>query len=174
MDSMMAEDDDESRRRFEAMWRAHHPTVLAYALRRAPPPVADEVAAEAFAVAWRRLGDVPDEPGPWLIGVARRVLANRRRGDRRAGALLFRLGAVGDRAAPDPADLVGDGALRAAFATLSSRDREVLTLVAWEGLSTRELAAVLGIPAPMASARLHRARTRLRRALDTPVDGEAP
>lgn len=160
-------DDDEARRRFEAMWTAHHPAVVAYARRRAPQATADEVASEAFAVAWRRLRDVPADPLPWLLGVARRVLANRRRGERRALALAGRIGAFPAVAAPDPADLVGsDHGLREAFAALSDRDREVLALVAWEGLEAREVAVVLGVPAAMASARIHRARARLRRGLD--------
>jgi RNA polymerase sigma-70 factor (ECF subfamily) len=158
--------DDDPRRRFEALWARHHPRVLAYARRRAAADVAEEVAAEAFAVAWRRLGDVPQDAGPWLLGVARNLLANRARGERRAGALARRLGRERPAPAPDPADLVGDDRpLRAAFAALSARDREVLALVAWEGLAPREVAAVLGIPAPMASARIHRARARLRRGL---------
>lgn len=166
-DTFSVMDEDEARRRFEAMWAVHHPAVLAYARRRAPTEVADEVASEAFAVAWRRLGDVPDDAGPWLIGVARRVLANRRRSGRRAGALLVRLGAQPAATAPDPAELLnGDHGLREAFAALGPRDREVLALVAWEGLAPREVAVVLGVPAAMASARIHRARSRLRRALE--------
>lgn len=158
--------DDDPAGRFERMWDAHHGAVLAYARRRAPAALADDVAAEAFAVAWRRMDEVPADPGPWLIGVARRVLANRRRGERRAGALLARLGMERAVCAPDPADLVGaDLALRDGFASLSARDREVLALVAWEGLGAGEVATVLGVPTPMASARIHRARTRLRRAL---------
>lgn len=117
-------------------------------------------------VAWRRLGEIPADPGPWLLGVARRVLANRRRGDRRAGALVDRLGWERAVCAPDPADLVGaDHALRDAFAALGDRDREILGLVAWEGLTVAQAAVVLGLPAPMVSARLHRARGRLRRGL---------
>jgi RNA polymerase sigma-70 factor (ECF subfamily) len=168
MYSVMDEDDgDEARVRFEAMWRAHHPAVVAYLRRRAPGEVADELAAEAFAVAWRRLGAVPGEARPWLIGTARRLLANRRRGERRAAALARRLLAQAPVVAPDPADLVGgDRGLQDAFAALPARDREVIALVAWDGLTPREVAAVLGIPAPMASSRIHRARARLRRALE--------
>ena len=131
----------------------------------ATDPDADEVAAETFAIAWRRIDDVPSDPLPWLIGVARRVLANRRRGERRAGALVARLGLERAVCAPDPAELVGDRTLGFALATLSARDREILALVAWEGLTTAEVATALGITTAMASARLHRARTRLRRAL---------
>lgn len=153
--------------RFAALWTTHHPAVLAYARRRTTSGLADDVAAETFAVAWRRMDDLPADPLPWLLGVARRTLANRRRGERRAGALIARLGRERHVCAPDPADLVGsDDALIAAFAGLSAPDREILTLVAWEGLGPGEIARVLGIPAPMASARIHRARTRLRAALD--------
>lgn len=145
--------------------------MLAFARRRADLEVAREVAAETFAVAWRRVAEVPDEPRAWLLGVARRVLANRRRGERRGRALVARLVALGAPAAPDPVDLVGgDLGLRDGFAALSARDREILALVAWEGLAPAEVAQVLGISAPMASARLHRARARLRLALaDEPV-----
>ncbi|MGD9696640.1 MAG: RNA polymerase sigma factor [Thermoleophilia bacterium] len=157
--------DADPRDRFERIWDDCYEHVLAYLARRAPGDAGD-LAAETFAVAWRRIGDVPREPLPWLYGVARRVLANRRRGDRRAGALVARLGGERPGSAPDPADLVGsDEALRAGFAALSDADREILALVAWEGLRPGEAAAVLGIPAPLASARLHRARARLRRAL---------
>lgn len=166
-------DDD---RRFDGLWRDHHLTVLAYVRRRAPEALADDVVAETFAVAWRRREELPDDPGAWLIGVARRVLANRRRGERRAGALRARLRRERVVCAPDPADLVGaDHRLRDAFASLGDRDREVLALVAWEGMSVGEAAVVLGVPAPMVSARLHRARGRLRRALEAadaaPVTG---
>jgi RNA polymerase sigma-70 factor, ECF subfamily len=158
-------DDDD--RRFDALWRDHHLTVLAYARRRAPRALADEVLAETFAVAWRRRDELPAQPAAWLIGVARRVLANRRRGERRARALLARLGSERAACAPDPADLVGaDHVLRDAFATLGARDRELLALVAWEGMGVAEAAVALDLPAPMVSARLHRARGRLRRALE--------
>lgn len=165
-------DDDD--RRFDALWRDHHLAVLAYARRRAPEPLADDVLSETFAVAWRRRGELPDDPGPWLIGVARRVLANRRRGDRRVGALRARLGREPAVCAPDPADLVGaDHHFRDAFATLGDRDRELLALVAWEGMSVGEVSVALGVPAPMVSARLHRARGRLRRALAAAESGPA-
>ncbi|HEX6652604.1 MAG TPA: sigma factor, partial [Thermoleophilaceae bacterium] len=65
--------------RFERMFRDSYPLVRAYALRRAAPEGAQDVVAETFLVAWRRLEDVPEDPLPWLYGAARRVLANQRR-----------------------------------------------------------------------------------------------
>lgn len=89
-------DDDETRLR--RMWDAHHGAVLAYCRRRAEADVASEVAVEVFAVAWRRLEIVPDKPRAWLLGVARRTLANHRRADARHARLLDRLR---ERAAPE-------------------------------------------------------------------------
>ena len=76
--------------RFRHVYAEHFDRVLGYALRRvARPEDAADVVSETFLVAWRRLGDVPEEPRTrlWLYGVARRVLANQRRGDRRRTAL---------------------------------------------------------------------------------------
>ena len=67
------------------------PRVLAYALRRTSREQAEEVLAETFIVAWRRLNEIPDDPIPWLLAVARRVLANQRRATSRREALDQRL-----------------------------------------------------------------------------------
>lgn len=79
--------------RFEAIYRECADRVHAYAMRRAAPAMADDVVNETFLVAWRRLDAVPEEPLRWLFGVARRVLANRRRTESRATALWLRLAA---------------------------------------------------------------------------------
>jgi RNA polymerase sigma factor (sigma-70 family) len=148
---------------FEALFRAHHRAVLGYALRRTSRPIADEVVAETFLVVWRRLGDVPDDPRPWLFGVARRCLANAHRSAARSGALADRVvAATPDHPGRDPADLVGErDAIRIAFAQLSENDREALRLVAWEGLDSRRAATAAGCSRAAFAVRLHRARRRL-------------
>ena len=138
--------------------------VWAYALRRAPR-VADEVVAETFLVAWRRLDEVPDDALPWLIGVARNVRANLHRSDRRRDALVQRLRpevAAGD----DPATSVDErDALRGALAGLSETDREVLLLTAWDDLDRGQVARALGCSRANVAVRLFRARRRLEAAL---------
>jgi RNA polymerase sigma factor (sigma-70 family) len=154
--------------RFERIYAANCGPLLGYALRRSrSSDDAADVVAETFLTAWRRLDDVPpgDQARLWLYGVARNVLANHRRGERRRCELSARLRhdlAAGYR---DP-EYTGDLArLRAAFATLAGADRELLSLVAWEGLDHGELAAVFGCSRNAVRIRLHRARSRLAAAL---------
>lgn len=151
--------------RFEAVYRACADSVHAYATRRAPAD-ADDVVSETFLVAWRRLDEVPEPALPWLYGVARRVLANGRRSASRTAALRQRLSADEPRLLP--AREVDDDVnqrVRQALAGLGERDRELLMLIAWEGLRINEAAEALGVRSGALAVRLHRARRRLAEAL---------
>ena len=113
------------------------------------------------------------EPRPWLYGVARRVLANHRRGDRRRTALGDRLRRELATHVPDASDDVVQRAdVTAAMRRLSARDQEVLELHLWEGLESREIAEVLGLTTVVVRPRLSRARARLRELLGN--DPEPP
>jgi RNA polymerase sigma-70 factor (ECF subfamily) len=151
---------------FAALWTAHHGSVLAYCRRRAPVEVAADAATATFAVLWRRIANPPADPLPWLYAVARRELANRRRAQSRLGAFLGRLSndriVTGAEVAADVSSQAMDRAsARTALGRLRPDDRELLMLIAWEGLSPPDAAASLGISLPAFSVRLHRARQRL-------------
>ena len=142
---------------------AHLGLLSAYARRRgARDP--DAIAAEAMAIAWRRLSDVPrDDPRPWLIATARNlVLADHRRHATRVQDLE----GIEPAATPEPPTLELDHELEVALAALSEADREALLLVAWEDLTPSAAAASLGISAAAFRVRLHRARRRLLYELD--------
>jgi len=164
--------------RFEDAYRSAGTAVLGYALRRAPSREdALDVVAETFATAWRRRESLPAEPAevrPWLFGIARRCLANTVRSTHRAGRLGERLAdsfVAGEL--PDPATGNEDGGrAQQALAELSPDDRELVTLIAWEGLTPAEAATALGLSAGTARVRLHRARARLRAALSDPAPTE--
>jgi RNA polymerase sigma-70 factor (ECF subfamily) len=161
-----------ARETFERLYREHAGRVKAYALRRVgSEAAADEVVSDVFLVVWRRLDAVPDDPLPWLLGVARNAVTNRYRGERRATALRARIVHTEHARVADPlgpGDLLdsGDPVVRA-LAQLPDRDRELLMLVAWEGLEPAQLARVLGVSRGTANVRLHRARRRLATALAT-------
>ena len=165
---------------FRCLYDAHFNAVLGYALRRtARPEDAADVVSETFLVAWRRVQHVPSGDGArlWLYGVARRVLANQRRGDRRRHRLGERLRLDLATVVPDISDrVVQDQAVGDAMRRLSARDEEVLALHLWEGLESREIADILGLPASVVRPRLSRARARLRDLLgnDPPAAGHIP
>lgn len=148
--------------RFTALFESTHRALLAYAVRRVVDPAdAADVVAETFLVAWRRLDDVPpgDQARPWLFGVARRVLANLHRGDRRRHALADRLRETLTDVVPPPS--VGESPVERALRRLGEGDQEILRLVAWEELARDEIAVVLGVSRGAVRVRLHRARRRL-------------
>lgn len=147
--------------RFRALFEATFVAVRRYVDHRGVTGGrADDIVAETFIVAWRRLHDVPgDRPLPWLLAVARNIWLNQRRGDRRYEALKQRLPLPRPEPAPaEPSDLA---AVRQALAALDAADREVICLVAWDRLSAAEIGAVLGCSPGTARGRLHRARLRL-------------
>lgn len=158
----MASDDD-----FRALFDSTFPQVVAYARRRTVNRSdADDVVAEIYATAWRRLDKLDDVTTPlaWLYGIGLNVIRNRRRSAERHLRLVGKAEGAAASAitAPDPAESI---LVRQALSTLPDDDAELLRLVAWEGLSHAEAGLVLGCTANAVGIRLHRARRRLDDAL---------
>jgi RNA polymerase sigma-70 factor, ECF subfamily len=153
--------------RFTRLYRDHRADLERFVRRRLPPAQVEDVVAEAFLVAWRRLDEAPQEERPWLFGIARNVMLASTRTHGRWRALHVRLAA---QPVPAGLELAADVASRTdiirAWAKLNVSEREVLTLVAWDGLSAREAAAVLGCQAGTFRVRLLRARRHLLQILD--------
>lgn len=153
--------------RFSGLFERTHQPLLSYALRRVTDPAdAADVVADTFLVAWRRLDSIPaDAERAWLFGVARRVLANHRRGARRRHAMADRLRLELSTAPTPSTPMPARPLLGRALDQLSEPDRELLRLVAWEELGHEEIAVALGISGGAVRVRLHRARQRLQAAL---------
>jgi RNA polymerase sigma factor (sigma-70 family) len=159
----MRSEDPNREGRFNRLYAEHFEAVRRYAWRR-EPSLADDVVSETFLTAWRRLEDVPAAPRPWLIGIARNVRLNLRRGSRRQQAVAGRMmDEQTSVSAEDPQD--EDSVVRAALAGLSDRDREVLMLAVWDDLDREAIAAVMGCSKANVSLRLHRARRHFAEAL---------
>lgn len=154
--------------RFEEIYDAYSGLILAYAARRTGGiDEAADIVAETFTVAWRRMDDVPagDEARPWLYGVARRVLANHHRGAQRRCRLDERLMTESLARPPSESDAGQLELIAQAFGALGDADRELLTLVGWDGLERDAIAVVLGCTVATVRVRLHRARRRFENEL---------
>ncbi|WP_299052840.1 sigma-70 family RNA polymerase sigma factor [uncultured Nocardioides sp.] len=167
--------------RFRAVFAATYPDLLRFAQRRVHPSHAEDVVADAFLVAWRRLDDVPVDVAdarPWLFGVVRATLLNARRGDRRRDALATRIGDGVPLGASDDAEVAAEVAarldLQRGWARLDPAEQEVIALSVWDGLTSAQAASVLGCTATAYRLRLSRARRALRRHLDHPARTTLP
>ncbi|MBG0564272.1 RNA polymerase sigma factor [Actinoplanes aureus] len=154
--------------RFRALYADNHADVLRFARRRVHPSHAEDVVADAFLVAWRRLEEAPPRAGDaraWLFGIARNCLLNTNRGLGRQDTLAVRIaeaappaetGAAEDEAAAQRLDLA------AAWKRLTAGEQEALALTVFDNLTSPQAGRVLGITAASYRLRLLRARRALR------------
>ncbi|UNX54718.1 sigma-70 family RNA polymerase sigma factor [Georgenia sp. TF02-10] len=153
--------------RFEDLYRRHRPDVERFVRRRVPPAQVEDVVADTFLVVWRRLDDAPDSPRPWLFGIARRTILSTTRSHGRWEALRVRIASEPHLVDGELASEVASRAdLLRAWRRLNDGEREVLSLVAWDGLSVREAAIVLGCQPGTYRVRLLRARRHLLHILE--------
>lgn len=158
--------------RFRTLFATTYDDVVRFAQRRTHRSQAEDVAEETFLIAWRRIGDLPADPGDaraWVFGIARNCLLNDRRAQRRREGLTVRLAEVGTispTSTGEPGDLVALRAdLASAWQRLSPGDQEVLALVVFDNLTSGQAATVLDITPATFRVRLSRARATLRRHL---------
>lgn len=166
----MANKHETREQRFSRLYSETRDEIMAYLVRRAPTTEdAADALSETYAAAWRRLDSLPkgDRARLWLFGAARIELRAAARKQRTDDELIATL-ANGLQTAHNEEIKTADAedSLWLAISGLSSKDREILTLRAWEGLTPREIAAVMGVPANFIRVRLHRARRELHTRLE--------
>ncbi len=147
---------------FDAVVAVAYVPLQRYLTRRCNPDDVDDVLNVVLLAIWRRLDNIP--PGttlPWCYGVARRALANHRRGAERRLRLLRRVAATAPPVASHHWVEAADVELQAALDRLGDVDREVVRLWAWERLEPREIAVVLDATPNAVAVRLARIRRRL-------------
>lgn len=177
----------DGRTRLVRLYHEHRDAIVAYCMRRAPREDAMDAVSETFAVALRRIDDVPrgDAERSWLYAVAYRVLSNQRRGNARRGRLEDKLTTVAVHVGVDPVDQLvrneEDALVIDALDALRPEDRELLRLITWEEHPREQVAAMFGISRSTLDQRIHRALKRLRKAyarMDAPTpttaEGGAP
>lgn len=164
--SPIASSDAKVRRAFDE----HFHAVLRYCLRRLPPEDANDAAAQTFAVAWRKVDNMPEGDGtlPWLYRIASYEVRTVRRSGRRLASLRSKMNGVRPESSPTPDAIVvrraEHDAVVDALWSLSEGDREVILLHTYEDLPTVQVAVVLGCSHEAAKKRLSRALQRLRKA----------
>ncbi|MGY2875645.1 RNA polymerase sigma factor (sigma-70 family) [Marmoricola sp. URHA0025 HA25] len=154
---------------FTHAWHRDGPRVAAYARRHVPAGEVADVVSETFLQAWRRWDDVPRPPLAWLIGTARKVAGNQRRGGSRQAPLQQRLELLRDAAqSAEDAGLLATERIEAlaALSALPEQQREALLLVAWDGLTPQQAAVAMGVRPGTFRVRTHRARKAALMALD--------
>lgn len=164
---MPSDGDDAFRHRFELLYKEHFQAVYAYCLRRVPTGEVNDLVAEVFTTAWRRMGDVPTPPEDrlWLYGTARRTVSQNHRGRFRAQRMLASL----RQNLPSADSTVSNGTSARESRVielvdhLRPKDRELVRLIIWEQLSHSEVAKVLGCSTNAVAIRWHRSLQRLRR-----------
>jgi RNA polymerase sigma factor (sigma-70 family) len=159
---------------FTAIFDRHSGEILRYVHARLGPDLAEDVTAETFLAAFsarRRFDSEADSARPWLYGIAVRQIGKHRRAEARRVRLLR--SAPVDRPEEDFGDRSADRVtagqlgprLAAILGQLPGKDRELLLLIAWAGLSYDEAATALGTTVSAVKARLHRVRVRTRQEL---------
>jgi RNA polymerase sigma factor (sigma-70 family) len=133
--------------------------------------LAEDVVQEAFLAAWRQADRFDVSRGrasTWILTLVHRRAVDITRRHARFNALPDQLDTIEPRAESTDEDIVLRDArreVRAALATLSSAEREVLGLAYWGGLTQAEIAAALGVPVGTVKSRTFNALARLRDAL---------
>jgi RNA polymerase sigma-70 factor, ECF subfamily len=156
--------------RFDRLFDQHHQAVQRYCLRRVAWHEVNDVVADVFLAAWRRIGDIPsDHELPWLYGIAKNVIRNSRRSQDRRERLLRRIDGQGANHEPSAEVHVvrrlEEQMLLEALTSLPESDRELLRLKCWERLTNAEIAVSLGTSSHAVDMRVSRARRRLAREL---------
>lgn len=165
---------------FESVFRTTYVDLTRFAARRVELSVAEDVAADAFTIAWRRRADLPEDPGEaraWLFGIARNLILARHRHVRRDQALTVRLERH-DRAGPavpgHEAGVIAHADLEAAWTRLTGAQQETIALTVLDGLSSRQAAETLGVSPVAYRLRLMRARRVLAAHLQVFTDPAHP
>jgi RNA polymerase sigma-70 factor, ECF subfamily len=157
---------DQTHDTFEGIFRAHGQRVRDYCARRVTPASVEDIVSETFAVAWRKLDQMPTGEGtlPWLYAVAYRMIQHEWRRTERQTRLHGRSPTSSPPSDPTVDEYV-EGEERhlvlVAAAALADDDQEILRLTLWEELAPTAAATVLGITPEAAKQRASRARRRL-------------
>lgn len=152
--------------RFTVLYEDHWRAVYAYLVRRGcPRDDAADLVSDTFTTAWTRLGTVPSGryQRSWLLATAKHHLANFRRklSPSSEEPSIDGIGGMLGNPAEAFASYESQQQIWRALSSLPEMDRELVTLIAWDGLTPAQASCVLGVSRAAGRVRLHRARKKL-------------
>lgn len=158
---------------FATIFDRHHEAIHRFLWTRAGEAHADDLAAEAFRIAFERREDYDldhSSAKPWLFGIASNLAKQHHRRAAKGDEVRQRAAAGGSEAVQGPQRrlerLAPSTPVARALLDLPERDREPLLLFAWADLTYAEIAAALDIPVGTVRSRIHRAREQTRERLE--------
>jgi RNA polymerase sigma factor (sigma-70 family) len=155
---------------FGEIFDRHFPEISRYLERRVGPAGREDLAAEAFSIAFRKRGGYDLARGdcrPWLFGIAANLIRNHRRSERRQLRAYMTMGAeldLADEFAEAESRIEAHARAPEIFEALASigrRERELILLFAWAELSYGEIAEALSIPVGTVKSGISRARNQV-------------
>ena len=151
----------------EELHRLYSQNVYRYAYRRVlNVESARQITNDAFRLAWQRAIPVGPDALPWLLVTARNLVSNEIRSLGREQKLALKVASQHVAGLRNNESQLGDE-VRTVLETLREKEREVLMLAYWDGLSTAEISAVLECSVESAKSRLFRARKAFARKAPT-------
>jgi RNA polymerase sigma factor (sigma-70 family) len=156
--------------RFALVFDRHFDAVHCYARRRVGDSAADEIASQAFLVAFDRraaFDSSRESARPWLFGIATNLIHGRRRQEERQLRAYARAGAEANAFPIEGIEARADARrlrpqLTALLAALPREEADPLLLLAWAELSYEEISEALETPIGTVKSRISRARSRIR------------
>jgi RNA polymerase sigma-70 factor (ECF subfamily) len=154
---------------FGVVFDRHYDEIRRFVWRRLGPDHADDLAAEAFARAFKARGSFDpgcDDARPWVYGIANNLIRMHARSEgRRIRAYSKAKELPGEEFASEAVQRASAESARPelfrGLRKLSARDREIVLMHAWGDLNSREIGLALGLPDATVRTRLSRARKKL-------------
>jgi RNA polymerase sigma-70 factor (ECF subfamily) len=166
----MATPSQQAPQSFDALYRDTATDLFAYVMTIVRDhQAAEDVTHGAFERAYRKYHTYSARKGSeraWLFGIARNAALDELRRRKRSATLHAEPAAPAAPAAADDEGALRRSAVRAAIAALEPRDRELIALKFYAGLSNDEIARLTGVSVSNAGTRLNRAVNRLRESCD--------
>jgi RNA polymerase sigma-70 factor (ECF subfamily) len=151
---------------FQSIFEANKDAVYGFAWRMTgSPETAEDIAQDSFLQLLKAPGHYDGTRGPiraWLLGIARNLILKRWRMEERWTSFDDETFTVD----PPSIDCRADQKVAHAVQALPPLQREVVILIECESLTLEEAARAVGAEVGTVKARLHRARTNLRRMLE--------